>query len=161
MGLNGSNPPPAFIKDKKWELAERIFGSSEDSEQILYPLFQGIMDGIEVEINKKLDVSMKKRIWDQVSKEKLKTVSESFIVECQEKVIGCFKDDEVIEMLNEYTQTGAIKFSENSIKMQEIFGLKQESIIKAVIQKVQSTAGEWIPEIVEALNREGIKFPIN
>ena len=143
----------------KWELAQRLSGHTKAPEQALKCVFKGAMQHLEVVANTKFETSMKERVWEKVSKEKLKTLKETFILEFCDKILGDFNDEAVNEMIEEHKLIGIIKFSMNSIQLQTAYSLTQSSIIDTVVQKANSMIRDWIPEIVNAVKEEGIKLP--
>jgi hypothetical protein len=62
-------------------------------------------------------------------------------------------------MLEEHKRKGAVKNMLYSSQLQVAFQLEQESIIDAVVKKANSMTKEWIPEIVDAVKKEGIELP--
>lgn len=147
----------ADITNKR-ELAQRISGHAKAPEQALESIFTGVMQQLEVVAKTKFETSMKDRVWDKVSGDKLKTLKETFILKFCEKILGSFDEEEASAMLEEHKRTGAIKNIIYSSQLQKAFTSSQSSIIDAVVQKANSMTDAWIPEIVDAVRDEGIEF---
>lgn len=143
----------------KWELAQRISGHAEAPEQALQSVFKGAIQQLEKISKTKFENSMKDQVWNVVSKEKLKTLKETFILEFCEQILGSFSEDEASFMLEEHKRTGAVRNIIYSSQIQIAFALSQSSIIEAVVKKANSMTTKWIPEIYEAVRKEGIQLP--
>jgi hypothetical protein len=143
----------------KWELAQRMAGHSKMPEDCLKALFEGIIQGIEKQANTTLKPSLRERVWEAVSKEKLKNLKETFILEVCEKILGGFKEAEVKEMLEEHKRAGAVKNSIYNAQLRVLHFSKKEPINDAVFKKVLSFKEDWIPQIVDMVKKEGIELP--
>jgi hypothetical protein len=143
----------------KWELAQRISGHAKAPEQALQSVFTGAMENLEEISKTTFESSMKERVWSSVSEAKLKNLKEAFILEFCEKILGSFSNEEAGTMLEENKKLGAVKNILYSSRLQVAFALQQKSIIEAVVKKADSMTEEWIPEIVAAVKKEGIKLP--
>lgn len=143
----------------KWELAQRMSGHAKAPEQALKSIFKGAMQKLEEVANTNFEVLMKERVWSTVSNENLKTLKKTFILEFCDKILGIFNEEQASEMLEEHKRTGFVKNIIYSSQMQTAYALSQESIIDAVIKKANSMTDAWIPEIIEAVKKEGIELP--
>jgi hypothetical protein len=144
------------ITANKWELAQRLAGHSNLPEEVLKAIFTGAMDQLEVMSNTKFETSMRDRVWNKVSEEKLKILKETFILEFCKQILRGFDEDQTKEMLGEHINIK--KHIENTAHLQLAYQLNQSLITDAVIEKGHSITKEWIPEIVEAVKKEGIKL---
>jgi hypothetical protein len=143
----------------KWELAQRMSAHAKVPEEALMSLFTGAMQGLEQITKTTFETSMKERVWDAVSKEKLKSLKEALMFEFCEKILGGFNEDQASEMLEEHKRTGFVENSIYSFHLQVAYALSRELISDAVVQKALSMRDVWIPEIVEAVRKEGIQIP--
>lgn len=152
---------PVQITDitNKFELAQRLTSDSKAPEEALQASFSGVMEQLEVIAHTKFDSSMKERVWNAVSEEKLKTLKTEFIYTVCERILGSFNEEDSRLMLEEHKNTGCIKNIRYTSGLQVAFHLSQSTIIDAVMQKATSMTKEWIPEIVEAVKKEGIALP--
>lgn len=144
----------------KGELAERLAGTSGAPEESLRAIFEGAMRELEKIANTTFELPMKERVWEAVSKEKVKTLRETLLHEFCKQILGVFSDVEVGVMLAEHKRTGAIRGdtvlgATLSVQYQRSL----ELIIDTVVQKAISMIDVWIPEIVEAVRKEGIQLP--
>ncbi len=149
----GMNPTAA-----QRELANRIAGHAKAPEEAIRSVFEGLIKGLQ-EIGKvTIESNLKERIWNQVSKDKLVTIKETFILEFCSKILGGSNED-IEEMLEEHKRTGFIKNPIHSAYVKVAYQLNHDNIINAVCAKASSMSEEWIPEVVAALEKEGIKLP--
>lgn len=139
-------------------MAQRISGQANAPEQALKSIFEGFMQKLEIVSKIKFEDSMKDRVWNAVSGEKLKTLKETLIFEFCEKILGDFNEDEAKEMLEEHKSTGAVKNIRYSHHLQTAYELSRSSIIDAVTNKANSMTQEWRPEIAKAVEKEVIDF---
>lgn len=151
--------PQVIDLTTKWELAQRISGHAQAPEQALKSVFTGAMQQLEVVANFKFETSMKDRVWEKVSGDKLKTLKETFILEVCEKILGGFDEKEAKAMLEEHKKNGAVQNTLYCLRLQDAFELKHASVIHAVVQKAHSMTVAWIPAIVDEVRREGVKLP--
>jgi hypothetical protein len=141
------------------ELAQRIAGDAKAPRQALRSVFKRVMKGLEERAHTKFEMAMKDRVWNAVSRQKLKTLRETLILEFCEKILGGFSDGEVDAMLEEHKRTGAVKNINHNVQLQTAYLLSKASIIDAVTQKADSMRDAWTPEIVAAVRHQGIELP--
>lgn len=141
------------------ELANRISGNSKAPEQAIKSVYEGIMRGMQEIGNVTIEANLQERIWNEVSREKLVTIKEIFILEFCSKILGGSKNEDVKAMLEEHKRTGYVRNPVHSSYLQVAYQLNHNEIINAVCAKASAMADEWIPQIVAALEKEGIKLP--
>lgn len=138
----------------KWELAQRLSDHAEAPEQALKSIFTRAMQCLEVVGKTTFETSMKERVWNTVSGEKLKTLKQMYIIEVCEKILRGFSNKEAAEMLEEHNRTGAVKNLIYSSQLQMAFAYSKESIFNALVKRANAITKEWMPEIVSAVNKE-------
>ncbi len=142
----------------KWELAERIAGHANAPKQALVSTFTGIMSVMEEQAGTTFATSLKKKIWNQVSPNRLESIKTHLLSEFCDKILGSFTVDEAIAMLEEHKNTGAIKQSAYSAKVNAEYQLHFSEIIESVSKKAKAMSVSLVPEVVESLEGEGIEF---
>lgn len=145
--------------NSKWELAQRMSGHAKAPEQALKSIFNGAMLGIEEATNTTFEASTKERIWNAVSNEKLEMLKEHFMLDFCNKILGGFNEKQAGEMLEEHKKTGRVKNIIYSGQIQTAYYFNQELIIKDIAEKASSMADAWVPEIIEAVKKEGVQLP--
>ena len=148
-----------LIQGPKWELAQRLAGQANAPKDALESIFKGAINALEEESKTTISPSIKQRVWENVSKERLKTLTQAFLEEFCKETLGSFTEEEINQMLQEHKQTNVIKYSKLNIQLQVSFQLTQPLVIDVVVRKAQSMVTEWIPEIAAAVEKEGIKLP--
>lgn len=143
----------------QWELAKRLLDKEETPQDILELIFTTAMKKLETIANQSFEASIKERVWKKVFTERVKGLNEILIREFCDKILGNFSNENVNKMIEEHKLTGVIRFSENSIELQINFHCNESSIKNTVKQKAHSMIQSCIPEIVKAINEEGIKLP--
>lgn len=145
--------------ERKWELAERLAGHNTLPEDMLKELFEGAMNALEKRANAKFDEPMKERVWLSVSKDRLKRLKDTFISEVSKKILGSFeKESDVEAMLEEHKQNGMIRNPVYTAQIQTAFWFNRDDVRFAVRQKTGLMDEVLIPDLVEALKKEGIQF---
>ena len=134
-------------------------GHANAPEQALRSVFLGAIKQLEEVAKTEFSSSMVEKVWDTVSKEKLKSLKESFILEFCDQILGSFEEAEVNAMLEEHKRTSVIRNMKYSTQLQVAFGLSQQNILDAVVEKANSMTTGWIPQIVDAVKKEGIQLP--
>ncbi|MFZ0564864.1 MAG: hypothetical protein WAM28_01560 [Chlamydiales bacterium] len=142
----------------KWELAERMAGHANAPKQALESLFKGIMIGMEKQAGITFDTTLKERVWNKVSPERLKSLKAHFLLEFCDKILGSFKVNEAEAMLEEHKKTGFVKHIIYSAQIQTAYQLSFNAIIDSVMDKANSMTDSLVPDVFESLKGEGIEF---
>lgn len=137
----------------KWVLAKCISGHAEAPEQALNAIFNGAMQQLELVTKTNFEASMKDRVWDKVSRERLKTLKDAFTLEFCDKILGPYDEEEAMAILEEHRRTGHVSCLQIGLFWYT------SSIIESVVQKANSMKNDWLPEIISALKSEGIEIP--
>lgn len=143
----------------KWELAQRISGHARAPEQAVKSIFEEIMQQLEVQAQTKFEAPMKEKIWQATSSQRLRISKESFVLEFCDQILDSFSEEEAAAALTEHKTTGFVKNILYKSRIQKAYALCCDSIIDSVVMKAKSMADGWLPEIVAAVTREGIKLP--
>lgn len=152
------------IWPEKWELAARLSADSDAPKDVLKAVFDGAIEVLENRLNMKLEPSVKQRVWNTVSKEKLKILEEILISNVCEKLLCSFKHKQIIKMLERHKIDNTVKndYANNDYSatvLQNAYQLNKESIVDALVEKSLLMAKDLIPEIAAELRNEGIELP--
>lgn len=132
------------------ELAERLAGHTVVPEQVLKSLFDECMLNLK-KINKiKPEPSMKEKIWEQVSGEKLEILRKIFLCEFCDRILGCFQEGEVEVMLQERERTGCV----NGLDLARIkiaYRTNKETLSSVMGQYAEVMREDLIAEIIDAV----------
>lgn len=142
----------------KWKLAQRISGHAAAPEEALRDVFTRTMQQVERTAKTQFAASIKDRVWNKISGDKLKPIKEALISEFCDTILGCFNEQEATAMLEQHTRTGAVK-GKPSISIQLGYWFYKESILDVVVEKTISVTQNLLPEIVNALRSEGVELP--
>lgn len=116
------------------------------------------MQQLEDTAQSKFDAPMKDRVWNKISGTRLKTLRDTLTLAFCDKILSRFNEEESKAMLEEHKKTGTIKNLKYSIPLQQAYATHLSSVIDAVVQKTESMAHAWMPEIINAVKSEGIKL---
>ncbi len=138
----------------KWELALRLSSEAKAPKEVLQAIFQGVMQQIEKKEGRKIEASIKVRVWEKVSKEKLKNLREVLIFEVCDKILSSFNNEIIRGMLEEHKKDEKIICY--SSELQRAYNQSYSLVIDAVVEKATSMISPWVPEIIDALKEERI-----
>jgi|GEM_PF-3873916 len=142
----------------KQELARLLSNGTKLPENILKPIFQEKIRQLENAMQRSFNDSLKQRVWEKVSKERLEELNETFVLEIHRKILQDFDDEEVNKILEDYQNLRILQFSSShSIRLRRVFYLSNSFIVDAISQKANSITHNWSPEIVDVLNKERIE----
>ena len=158
MSMNVQAAPASEIATK-WELAVLLAGEEKAPEKALKCVFDKAMLQLEDSTNTKFEISMKERVWNTVSPEKLKTLRNAFLQVFWDKMFVRINEYDFNGMLNEHISLGDIKNIRYKYRLERALLLLEKPILKAVNQKANSMVESWIPEIIDAVKKEGIELP--
>lgn len=124
--------------------------SKKISDKVLRTLFQDAVQELELESQTKFEDSIKEKIWNNVSVEKLQILGSTFTKEFFMNF--SFMDQKVLLCAAGPAVNAHIHIS---------FSMKKELAVDAVVKKAKSLADPWIQEIIKSSKEEGIDFPIS
>jgi len=143
------------IDGNKWELTQLISGQAKAPERSLRAIFEGIVECLE-DNSKTINNSLKEKVWNSVSTERLTLLKEAFLKVFCERIFGKMDNNMIKEMLEEHKQNGCImnNFYSQQIKVACYF--EKEFVLNAVAFEADSMADEFATEVIEAFKNEGI-----
>ena len=162
MAATTSLPSKASVQVKgisnKYQLATRMAGQSKAPKQALEAIFKGAMDELVRCREVTIAPSLYKRVWEKVSEERIKTLNRHFLNQYCYLILGTFTEKESAELLAQHKSMNFIPFGPANIRIQVAYKLNYDKIIGSLMEEAESMISKWIPEIVETLKEEGVKF---
>ena len=148
------------INQTKWLLAQQLVGNADLATEVLQVLFQSIVDSLEEGTSFEVSSVIHDRVWNVVSKEPLQELKLVLISEVCQKILGSFCERDLEMMLFEHSNFGMIKTEKYNCELQKLYGLNQQEIKEALIDRCTLMAEPLVPVIVTAIKKEGLDlFP--
>ena len=148
------------INANRWELASRLAGPSPMPETALQLVFKGAIKGLEQVAKTPFQTEVKDRVWVVVSSGRVDNLKTAMIQAIYDYTLCNFNDQDIELMLSEHKSQGAVKNELYCSRLCMAHFLNKNCVINSVTDKVKVIADEWVPEIVDALNKEGIPLKL-
>lgn len=150
--MSSSVGSPALSHDSsKWKLAQCLAGESSLPEHCLQQIFKGMIDGIDSKSQTKIEASLKEKIWQTISSQRLQAVRNVLISEISNQILGGFNESDAAKALSEHRSTGKVWDVYLSSRIQTAHQLCHESIVASVGNYVISITEELALEIQSLL----------
>ena len=121
--------------NRREDFAERLSAHARTPEQVLRVAFNAVMEGLETERKAKCDSAMSHRVWEAISKERLKTLKKTLIDAICVKMLLQFSDDQI----KEYMQKDIL-----APEVLSVYKEKQTFVVSSVIEKAKSMSKELV-----------------
>jgi hypothetical protein len=161
MSLNVQTAEVSDITNK-WDLAKFTVDYVGISRKSLKPIFKEAIKEFEKISGINFEKSIKRKVWNTVSKERLNIIQETFLLDFCDHVLAHLDEKQAKKLLeeleNELKNTGTLKNFPDS-QIQAAYAQNRTSIFEAIAKKTNSITSAWLPEIAEVLTKEGIKLP--
>ncbi len=145
------------VDTERWALGARLVNPHAIENDILRPLFNGAMMEIASIVNVNFEPVMVERVWTLVSKEKITELNDIFLVEFFQKILGVFSPKNISDMLWDIITVGSIQDKVCRDLLDTAMHL-EENLIEDVAQKNCLLFADWIPVIVQAVEKEGFSL---
>ncbi|MDP1879390.1 MAG: hypothetical protein Q8K60_00455 [Parachlamydiaceae bacterium] len=131
----------------KWKLAHFLSPEPTLPKEIITSIFNGIIDGFEKFNETKIESNIKDKIWSNITKKHLETLTKTYYLEFCNHVLGVFKEEEAKEILDQKIGNCILPDYDDRLKVayetyikhvQDAVLKKSHTIIQAVWREVKT-----------------------
>ncbi len=138
------------------ELAQRLSSHSKAPEQALQAIFTGSMTALRALATSPITPEIEKKARSLLSENRLEVLKETLAQAVSDYILASLTESQINAALEEHKRTGCVQDPTCSQAIQKAYLAQQVSVIQAVTQKALSFKDQWVPELVNILNNEGI-----